>query len=578
MKKFCVIFTVVLLSILPVIAGGQQAGQQEATQTAETPQEIKVAAAFFAAASEGDMAALDPARRGTWSFHSLIWSPLIAGDTKSNYIPEKSLATSYDVSEDGTVYTFHLRDATFSDGTTITAQNVVDCFGHWGMMLHGEAKGYRDNTGKAKRLFPDVIGMMDFPKKYEYEEFGIGGPIPGIKALDEKTVEITINEPSATFIKRLMVGGAIFKVDDLLAGKNVDYDIYDYWPSNAAASGPYKIESAVPGEKFLLVPNEQYFGPKPKLQKIEVLAVANDMNTILAAYENGELDVISTPITGDAARQAMSDPKLNEDLIKIPMWQVAQLWTTPNIPLDDIHVRRAFSMAINKDQLVQILNAGAPQPLYERAMMHRSPAVPHAVEETKKVTPLRFSVEQAMTELKQSKYWPEVQDMPIHLYAPTPDIATIMETVQKMLVDNLGLTQVTIHNERIPDMMNPPFPLHLWYNTQMPWYADIVDTIRNMTRLMNDEPWEEGDHRPFIGVPYEPELQDLVNKAFNEINHEKRAQLAAEALQLWNDVAFSLDFAYPVAYYLIKPHVKGFEWYQNAGQGMPLNIEDVYIE
>ena len=45
-----------------------------------------------------------------------------------------------------------------------------------------------------------------------------------------------------------------------------------------------------------------------------------------------------------------------------------------------------------------------------------------------------------------------------------------------------------------------------------------------------------------------------------------------------NDVAFSLDYAVPVAYFLIKPHVTGFEWYQNAGQGMPLYIERVRVE
>jgi ABC-type transport system substrate-binding protein len=274
----------------------------------------------------------------------------------------------------------------------------------------------------------------------------------------------------------------------------------------------------------------------------------------------------------------MADPRLAEELVQIPLWQVAQLWVTPNIPLDDVHVRRAFSMGIDKDQLVQILNAGAPRPLYDRVNMHRSPAVPDAVEETAEVEPLPFDVAAAKEELRMSEYWPDVVDMEINLYAPNPDQVTIMETVQKMLTDNLGLTNVTIHNQQIPDMMNPPFPLHLWYNTQMPWFADVVDTLKNMAWLVPEEPWEPDDHRPFIAVAYEPELRDLTEEAFRENDPEKRAEMVAEIGQMWNEVVFSLDFAYPLAYYLIKPEVKGFEWYQNAGQGLPLNIEDVSVE
>jgi oligopeptide transport system substrate-binding protein len=579
MKKYLVILVAVLLAALPLMAGGQQeGGRQGAAETEQAPQEIKVAAAHFSGGSEGDMALLDPARRGTWSFHHLIWAPLVAGDTAGNYIPEKSLAQSYDVSTDGTVYTFHLRDAKFSDGTTITAQHVVDCFGHWGMMLHGEARGYRDNFAMAKRLMPDIVGMLAFIDENPYEEFGIGKPIPGIKVLDDKTVEITLEGPSITFLRRLMVSFSVFHPDDLTVGATIQYDINDYWPTKARSAGPYTIDSAVPGEKYTLVPNDHYFGPKPELEKIEILAVADDMNTILAAYQNGELDLIATPITGDYARQAMSDPKLADELVRVPTWQVLQLWITPNVPLDDVHVRRAFSMGLDKDLMVKILNAGAPMPLYERANMHRNPAVPDAIEETAAVKPLPFDPEMAKEELKKSKYWPDVLDMEIHLYAPDPSVVTIMETVQKMLTDNLGLTNVTIHNERIPDMMNPPFKLHLWNNGQMPWFADLIDTLKNMAWLVGEEPWKEGDHRPFIAVAYEPELRDLVEETFLENDPEKRSEMIGKIGQMWNDIAFSLDYAYPISYYLIKPYVKGFEWYQNAGQGVPLSIEDVRVE
>jgi ABC-type transport system substrate-binding protein len=126
--------------------------------------------------------------------------------------------------------------------------------------------------------------------------------------------------------------------------------------------------------------------------------------------------------------------------------------------------------------------------------------------------------------------------------------------------------------------MNPPFPIHLWYNTQMPWFADVIDTLKNMAWQVPDKPWQEGMHRPYTAVPYEPELRKLTDQAFAENDPAKRAKLVGQIGQLWNDTAFSLDFAVPVAYYLMKPKLTGFEWYQNGGQGLPLNIEKARVK
>ena len=441
MRKLVIGLVIAALAAFPVWSGGES---ESGEASAAAVQEIRVAGSFFTMASEGEMAELDPARRGTWGFHSLVWAPLVAGDTAGNYIPEKSLAPSYEVSTDGTVYTFNLREAKFSDGTPITAQNVVDCFGHWGMMLMPESIGYRDNYGMSKRLLPDVVGMLDFIDVNEYDEFGIGNPIPGVKAVDDRTVQITLQQPSVTFVRRLMVAFSVFKVDDLLAGTAANYDLLDYWPNMAAAAGPYMMTEAVAGEYYVLEPNPNYFGPKPQLKKITMLSVANDMNTIFTAYENDEIDVVATSITGDAARQAMGDPSLAEDLVQVPTWQVRQLWITPNVPLDDVHVRRAFSMAFDRKKMVEILNARADLPLFEVANMHRNPAVPDAVKETAAVTMLPFDPAAAKAELQKSKYWPEVLDMEIHLYAPNAEVVTVMEAYQKMLTDNLGLKKVTM--------------------------------------------------------------------------------------------------------------------------------------
>ena len=559
-------------------AEAASAASEAADETGD--QELRVASSFFSGSSNnlGDLAALDPARRGVWGFHSLIWAPLVWGDTAGTPNLDKSLAESWEISEDGTIYTFHLRDdARFSDGSPITAEHIALSFGYWGMLLHKESVAVRDNGARAKRLFPDVVGMLDFPNNVPYDEFGTGevGDIAGIEVIDDQTLQITLEAPSVTFIKRITVGFAPFHPEDLYAGRDAGYAPLDYWSAHARATGPYKVVDSSPGEYYLLEPNEHYFGPKPSIPRIRVLSVSSDFNTILTAFASGELDIVSAPVVGDFAKQAFADTTLAGALVQVPDWRVQQFWITPNVPLDDVHVRRAIVMALDREVLVKILNAGNEQPLFGPVNMHRNPNVPHCEEETAAVTPLPFDPEMARTELEQSAYWPEVVDMEIHFYANNAVELPQMEAAKLMLEENLGLTNVTIHTEKVSDRNNPPFPVHFWNNTQQPWFPDLTDTLRNMpVKNMKDAEFGPDDPRRFTSVPFVPELRDLANAATAENDPELRCDLVQQIGQVWNDSAFSIDYSVPIGYFLVSKRVQGeMAWYQNVGQGKPLNVE-----
>lgn len=541
--------------------------------------ELRVAPAFFAGSNTaGDLASLDPGRRGSWSFHSLLWSPIVAVDVAGTPIPDKSLAESWETSEGDTVYTFNLRqNATFSDGTPITAHQVVDGLGYLAMLNHVEVRGLRDNFGLAQRLLFDIVGMLEFVGQVPYEPFATG-PVDGIQAVDDYTVQITLKQPSLSFLPRLAAAFSVFNVNDMLAGANVDYGPSDYWTSSASASGPYKLVEAVPGERYVMEPNENYFGAQPTIPRITCLAVSQDINTVLIAFANQQIDIVTVALNGSVARQALSDPALSDYLVEVPDWRIEQFWMTPNVPLDDVHVRRAFSMAFDRDSLIAILNSGVDMPLHRRVNMHRSPNVPHCVDETATVEPLPFDPELAKAELELSPYYPDVLNTEIHILSQSPQDLVQCEVLKKMLEDNLGMTNISIHTEAVPDLTNPPFPLHLWYNTQQPWYADITDTLQNMVFLMRDEPWQPATPRSYVTVGYEPELRQLVQAAISENDAATRCALVQEAGQTWNDVAFSLDYAVPVSYYLVSPNVQGVEWYGNAGQGKPINIEAVTVQ
>jgi ABC-type transport system substrate-binding protein len=538
-------------------------------------QELKVASAFFSGTTSGDMAPIDPARRGTWGFHSLLWAPLVAGDTAGNVLKDYSLAESWDISPDGKVYTFKMRkNAKFSDGTPITADDVIGVLGYYGMMNYKEATGIRDNFKLASRLLWDIEGITDSSKPYD--EYG-AVDVKGAKAIDANTLQLTLTAPSVTFIKRLTVSLAIFKFKDLQAAKGTKFDQYDFWVTKAASSGAYKIAEVVPGNRVVMVPNENYFGPKPQISKITQSWVAADMNTILTAFGNKELDMVALSITGDVARQAMGDANLSKALVEMPMWFVAQFWMTPNVPLDDRAVRRAVSMAINKDGLISLLNAGAKTPLFRRANTHRNSNVPHCTTELAKVTALPYDPAKAKEELAKSKYGASVVDKELHILSQSSSDLPLCEAMQKMLQENLGFKKVTVHTEKVPDLTKPPFPLHFWYNTQQPWYPDLTDTLRNMTTYVREKEWTPEEPRSYVTVGFEPDLAKLVEQARNENDEAKRCTLVQQSMQTWNDVAFSLDFGEPVAYYLIQPWVQGITWYGNAGQGKPLNFDKVWV-
>lgn len=524
-----------------------------------------------------DAAELDPARRGTWGFHSLLWAPLVFGDTAANVVKEKSVAESWEISADGKVYTFKLRkDAKYSDGSPITAQDFENFFGYLAMMATKDAAGYRDNFGSAKRLLFDVVGLLDSTTGVTYNEFG-ATKVPGVKAVDDATLQVTLTAPAENFIKRLTVSVVAVSRKTFEEAQKAKYDLHDYWPAHTVYSGPYKVSEVKPGESYVMVPNENYFGPKPIITKITSRFVSADVNTVLTAFGNKEIDLWSAPLSADGVRQALKDQYMGQALTEIPTWLVAQLWSTPNEPLDDVHVRRALSMAINKEALVKLLNAGADRPLYRTVNTHRNPAIPHCEKETAAVKMAPYDVAKAKDELKQSKYGAAVTDMELHLYAPTPAELMIMEPVQKMLQENLGFKKVTIHNERVPDLNKPPFPIHMWYNTQQPWFPDLSDTIHNMAIYLRDKEWATGEARRYIDVPYLPKIKELDAKSLVEQDPAKKCQIIQELLTIWNDDVFSLDFAIPVGYYLTAPWVKDIEWYGNAGQGKPLNWEKMWV-
>ncbi|MCB0191411.1 MAG: peptide ABC transporter substrate-binding protein [Anaerolineae bacterium] len=191
-----------------------------------------------------------------------IYSGLMAYDNELNLIPD--VAESYEISEDGLVYTFTLRDnAVFQDGKSITAPDFK-----WSIE---RACDPTTGSATADTYLGDIVGCR---AKLQ----GDADEVEGVVVVDDSTLAITIDEPKAFFLAKMTYPTAY-----VLDQENVESD--PDWALAPNGSGPFKLATYAPEEGLILLErNENYYrDPKPTLENVAYLidAPVNGM----AAYE-----------------------------------------------------------------------------------------------------------------------------------------------------------------------------------------------------------------------------------------------------------------------------------------------------
>ena len=212
--------------------------------------------------------------------NNMIFDPLVrmrcAEGNTYELVP--AAAESWDVSEDGLTYTFHMnKDAKWSDGTKVTANDFEFSFQQMATPSVAATNAW---------LFDGVIenfteALYDQGKKPEDI---------GVHAIDEDTLEIKINYPASYFLE--LVSTSAYPVNKAKYEElGSDFATSD---TKTVYNGPFKIESWSQNTEMVLVKNDQYWGADDvKLEKINY-KVIQESNTAVQSYINGELDVIAT--------------------------------------------------------------------------------------------------------------------------------------------------------------------------------------------------------------------------------------------------------------------------------------------
>lgn len=293
----------------------------------------------------GEPKSLDPARLSI-DVEGFIIRDMFEGltvyDAKGNVAP--GTAESWTISADGKVYTFKLRDnAKWSDGTPVTADDF-----QFAMRRMEDPK---TGAGYANLLYPIKNAEQINKGKLPTDQLGV-------KVIDAKTLEITLEQPTPYFLQLLCHYTA-------LPISKANYEKFGeafVKPGNMVNNGAFKLESHVPNDKLVEVKNDQYWDAKNvKLDKVVFYPIEDDAAAV-RRYEAGELDV-NYNFSADQLKRL-------RDLYKDQVHVAPQLSTyyyafdTRQEPMNDVRVRRALSMAIDRDFLANEIYNGAQLPSY----------------------------------------------------------------------------------------------------------------------------------------------------------------------------------------------------------------------
>lgn len=268
---------------------------------------------------------LDPTQGWGHGNSPIVQSTLVR--YKSDLTFENDLATKYELSPDGLVWTFNIRDdAKFTDGKPVTAEDVA----------------FTLETAKTAQGSVDLTYMKSAVAK------------------DATTVEITLSRPTSIFLNTLASVGIVPK-----HAYGADYG------RNPMGSGPYKFVEWQSQEKLVFVANEDYYGGAPAIKNVTVVFMSED--AALAAVQAGEVDVAystatlgTTKVSGYHVEAIASADNRGFTLPMLPNEGKKNVNGIPygNNVTCNLEIRQAIAYAIDRDQIADAVLNGFGRPAY----------------------------------------------------------------------------------------------------------------------------------------------------------------------------------------------------------------------
>ena len=349
-KKLLISVLILSLMMFFVVGcGSEQSKPQEEENKAKSQEEFTLSdkqGGTFRGRLGSNPPDLDPAH-STDTTSSRVVRNVFDGLVKYNKNLEvtPAIAKSWESSEDGTEWIFHLRKGVkFHNGREVKASDVVYSFSR---LLDPETKSER------AWLFEDVVGAEEF-------QDGKADSVKGLKAIDEYTVKINLEEPFAPFLSMLCMENAA------IVPKEVVKKHGEQFGQHPVGTGPFEFKSWKQDSKLILEKNEDYYEEnRPYLDKV-VYRIIVEGTSAFPEYEQGNIYQLDSNIP-DGQMETVMDPN---GKFANQYRQVDRLGTyylainNQKEPFDNKKVRKAMNYAVNKEIISKVVRNGTVNPAY----------------------------------------------------------------------------------------------------------------------------------------------------------------------------------------------------------------------
>ncbi|QOF72572.1 ABC transporter substrate-binding protein [Aminobacter sp. SR38] len=316
-----------------------------------------------------DVATLDPAIGYDWQNWSMIKSLF---DGLMDYEPgtttlRPELAESYEISPDGKTFTFKLRKGVkFHNGREMTADDV---------------KYSLDRVTNPKTQSPGA-GFFASINGYDDVAGGKSESLAGVTVVDPSTVKIELSRPDATFLHVMAINFSHVVPKEEVEKYGADFG------KHPVGTGAYKMAEWTLGQRLVFERNPDYWHKGlPYIDKI-TFEIGQEPIVALLRLQNGEVDVPGDGIPPAKFQEVMADPEQKARVVEGGQLQTGYVtMNTQMPPFDNVKVRQAVNMAINKDRIVKLIN--------NRAVPANQPLPPSMPGYDKAFTGYAFDVDKA---------------------------------------------------------------------------------------------------------------------------------------------------------------------------------------
>jgi len=539
-------------------AAVEEAGDAEATGY-EGPKTVSFPLGY------GDIPTLDPSKAQDTSSIQLdiLMFPGVTRANEETSVVEPSMATSWDISDDGTVYTFHIKESVPWVKYDEVLGEVVQVTDEEGAVRYVTADDFYFGfirTLKAETASPyayllgmAMVGANDFNTATEADR---DETTVGVKVVDEHTIELSF------------LNSGVFNAS--IAGMWMGYaqpswvidELGDRWfePGNIETYGPFTLKDWVHDYNATIIKNPFWvadeYNPMPAIDEVEFRFL--DVSVSLAQYESNEIDV--SPVPPVDMDRVKADPLLQPEYVQAPQFcSYYYGFNTSLAPMDDVRVRRAFSMAIDRVGLIDNVLKGAQTP----ARWTENPGLAGApTMETHPEAGIGTDLEAAKAEFQEylDETGQTAADLDITLlHNESTTHALVAETIQAMWKDTLGV-EVKIAAQEwgvyldLTDGPNAPQVFRLGWCLD---YPDANNFTKELFGLCGNNNKCDANGEVYGGIQwFNQDYEDLVNAAALETDNAKRQDLYAEASTILHktDAAVAPIFWYGIQT-LTKPYI-----------------------